>query len=107
MTAGQHTSRLSNATLAQAPLVALLAATLLGGVAIGAAINKPAHAINSGSAAPPATMFNATEFRAGERAPLPATFDSRAFRAGERAPLVVQPAAGPLSTEHRERVGGP
>jgi hypothetical protein len=107
MTASQHTSRISNVTLAPVPLAVLLAATLLGGVGLGAVINMQAETLKSGSAAvQPASAFDAVEFRAGERAPLPASFDSSSFRAQERAPL-VQPATGPLSTEHRDRIGGP
>jgi hypothetical protein len=102
-------------TLAPAPLVALVAATLLGGVAIGAAIDKQLEAIGSdgaaGAVARPAATFNAVEFRAGERAPLgvaPATtFDADQFRAGERAPLGIQPASGDSGTQHRDRLGGP
>ena len=52
MIAGQRTRRVSNVSLAPAPLAALLAATLVAGAAAGAAITTRLGSIDTGSAVP-------------------------------------------------------
>lgn len=53
MTAGQRTRRVSNVSLAPAPLAALLAATLVGGAMAGAAITAKLGSIDTSPAAIP------------------------------------------------------
>jgi hypothetical protein len=121
MTAGQNTRRMSNVSLAPAPLAGLLAAVLLGGAALGAGITLQLGSAASeagliGAVAQPAATFDAAGFRAEERAPL-TDFDGVKFRAEERAPLtgfdgvkfraeerevlVATPGQGASTTEHR------
>jgi hypothetical protein len=94
MTAGHSTHRLSNGSLAAAPLAALLAGTLLAGGVIGAVITQ-----GLGS-----TTTDAAAIGAAQPA---ATFDAITFRADERAPLLINPPSRAYSTEHRDRLGGP
>lgn len=94
MTAGQGTRHVSNVSLAPAPLAALLAATLLGGAAIGAAITAQLGSADASGAAIPAAIEPA------------ATFDN-GVRAEEGPPLVVRSDGGVISTERRDRLGGP
>ena len=98
MTAGQNTRRMSKISIAPAPLAALLAATLLGGATIGAAItlqlgSTDGGAAAIGAAAQPVEAFDDVQFRAEERAPIvaqpAAAFDDVQFRAEERAPIVA------------------
>jgi hypothetical protein len=105
MTAGQGTRRMSNASLAPAPLAALLAAALLGGAALGAGItlqlgSTTSNAALNAAAEHPAATFDAVGFRAEERAPL-ADFDAVKFRAEEREVLVPTPDSGASTTERR------
>jgi len=95
MTAGQSTRRLSNGTLAQAPLAALLAATLLGGAMIGAGVTQYLGSTGAGSGT------------IGLEAQPAATFDAPAFRAEERQPLVNAPDSGALGSDRRDPIGGP
>jgi hypothetical protein len=132
MTAGQSTQR-SNGSLAPAPLAALLAATLLGGAMIGAGIALQLGSTDGvtatiGTAAHPAAIFDAPAFRAEEHRALAGNrdfdapafraeehralagnrdFDAPAFRVEEHRALAGTPASGPLSLEHRDRIGGP
>jgi hypothetical protein len=99
MTAGQGTRRMSNVSLAPAPLAALLATTLLAGAVLGATITLQANSTDTSAAT-------------GHGAAQPAaTFDIAEFRAGERAPSVTTPETTPESLlperDDRERVGGP
>jgi len=94
MTAGQSTPRLSKVSLAPAPLAALLAATLLGGATIGAALTRQFPSTDSGAAGLGA---------AGQPG---ATFDAVRFRAEEHATLFAKPASGTVSPEQRDRLGG-
>jgi len=83
MTAGQSTRRLSTVSLAPAPLVALLAATLFGGAMVGAGVTQYLGATNAGTstiglASEPAGAYDGAAFRhAGEPA---GTYDGAAFR---------------------------
>jgi hypothetical protein len=94
MTAGQSTRPVSNVSLAPAPLAALLAATLLGGAMIGAGITLQLGSTDAGTA----TIGTAAH---------PAAFDAPAFRAEEHRSLAGTSDSGPLSSEHRDRIGGP
>jgi hypothetical protein len=101
MTAGQTTGRLSNVSLAPALLAGLLAATLLSGALIGAALTLQIRSTDStastiGTAAQPAATFDAVQFRAEERAApqAPAKFDAVKFREEERSVPVLAPAPG-------------
>ena len=96
MTAGQNTRRMSNVSLAPAPLAALLAMALLGGAAVGAGItlqlgSTAPNAGLAGAAAHPAATFDAVQFRAEEREVLVTEFDGAKFRAEEREVLVTKP----------------
>jgi hypothetical protein len=97
MTAGQGTRRLTNISLAPAPLAALLAATLVGGAMIGAGITQQLGSTGSsaaltGAAVQPAATFDAVKFRAEEREVLaPQEFDAVKFRAEERELVVAEP----------------
>jgi hypothetical protein len=98
MTAGQSTRRLSNVSLAPAPLAALLAATLVAGAMIGAGITQlgstGSSAALNGAAAQPAG------FRADDR-----ELDGAAFRAKGRGVLVANPDSGAANSA-LERRGG-
>jgi hypothetical protein len=127
MTAGQTTRRMSNVSLAPAPLAGLLAAALVTGAMLGAGItlqvgSTASNAALAGAAAQPAPTFDAAGFRAEERAPLTGfddvtfraeerevlvtKFDDVKFRAEERGDLVADPGAGAAGSEHLERRGG-
>lgn len=95
MTAGHSTRRLSNGSLATAPLAALLAATLLGGAMIGAGVTQYLGSTDAGTGT------------IGLEAQPAGTFDAPAFRAEERRPLVNEPDSGALSSEKRDHIGGP
>jgi hypothetical protein len=126
MTAGQNTRRLTNVSLAPAPLAALLAAALVGGAILGAGItlqlgSTASNTALAGAAAQPAPTFDAPGFRADERAvqaefddvtfraeerAAQAEFDDVKFRAEERGDLVAKPDYGAATSEHIERRGG-
>jgi hypothetical protein len=95
MAAGHDTRHLSNISLARGPLAALLAATLLGGAMIGAAITAQSRPTDTTRAAIPVPVQPA------------ATFDAVRFRAEEHGALVPQPNPGAISSERRDRLGGP
>jgi hypothetical protein len=99
MTAGQSTRRYSNASLAPAPLAALLAATLMAGAMIGAGITQlgstgSSAALNRAAAQP-------AGFTADDRA-----FDGAGFRTEGRENLVAKPDSGAATSEPKERRGG-
>jgi hypothetical protein len=95
MTAGQRTRRVSNVSLAPAPLAALLAATLVGGAIIGTGITLQLGSIDTKVAA------------IGAAAGTAATFDPARFRAEEQAPLGVKAGSCAVSSEQRVHPGQP
>ena len=132
MTAGQNTRRLSTVSLAPGPLAALLAATLLGGAIVGAGVAlqlgstdprsatigaaQPAAAFDAAKfraeehgAFAPQAEFDATKFRAEEHGAFApqAEFDATKFRAEEHGALAPQSGSDAVSSERRDRLGGP
>ena len=94
MTAGQSTRRLSNGSLAAAPLAALLAATLLGGAMIGAGVT-----LQLGTTGADTATIGAAQPAA--------TFDAVKFRAEEHAAFAPKAGFDVLGTQRRDRLGGP
>jgi hypothetical protein len=94
MTAGQSTQRQSKASLPGTLMAALLATTLLGGAAIGAAVTLRLGSTDAGIDAIGAPA-----------APAP-IFDAEDHRGDVRLPVVVGPASGPDRTWEL-RPGGP